>query len=73
MNFNEGDFVKVVMARNDVFSWQVAPSFNVKIVSRPRDTGDVWEFEVLLCEGYIYLAINPQCSEFVGLETHESH
>lgn len=72
MRFNKLDCVTVVMARNDVFSWQVSTRFNARIEYVPGSTGDLWQFAVVLEKGYVLLAINPCSSEFVGLEEYHS-
>lgn len=73
MNFNVGDFVTVVMSNNAVFAWQTSPRFGAEITYTPCDTGDLWQFKVLLVHGYVHLKINPCCAVFVGLEVHDSH
>ena len=71
MHFNEGDFVTVTMARNNVFPWQTSPRFCAKIIQCPYGTGDLWHLSILLPVGMVHLAINPISSEFVSMEIHE--
>ena len=61
--FNEGDFVWVVMARNDCFGFQKSPRFVAKILHRPQDTGDIWYFTRFGMD----IAINPMSADFIGL------
>ena len=63
----QGDKVYVVMAHNRVFSWQNAPSFEAIVEYTPTAPGDTWHFDV---DGKTII-INPQASDFVGLELIE--
>jgi len=61
--FDEGDFVWVVMTRDDCFEFQKSPRFIAKILHTPSDTGDIWYFSRF----GMRIAINPMSSDFIGL------
>jgi hypothetical protein len=58
------NLVTVTMARNNIFEWQKAPSFQGYLLSSPRGSGDV--FRLLIGEKEILL--NGNSSEFVAME-----
>lgn len=61
--YRENKLCKVVMTRNNVFSWQRSPEFVATLYAQPYDTGDTFKFIV---EG-MHISINPNCSDFVGV------
>lgn len=63
--FNKGDFVWVIMSRNDCFHFQTSnsPQFVAKILYAPQDTGDLWYFTRF---GEV-IAINSMSVDFIGL------
>ena len=65
----EGDIVTVSMSRNNCFAWQSSCQIrHVKVLHTPADVGDLWYFEV---EHLGPFALNPMCSEFIGMELVE--
>ena len=62
-----GRKVRLVFTRNNVFDWQdndLGCTFEAICVYTPCATGDLWRFKV----GEVEIALNPQCSDFVGFE-----
>lgn len=58
-----GDTVQIVMARAEVFDWQLERRFWAEIISMPAATGDL----IYAQTGELVFALNPLHNEFVGM------
>jgi len=67
----EGDIVDVIFTRNDIFDWQESPTIGDCVVTKvPSAAGDTFGFRYTIPDDEIVrdFFINPNCSEFVGIE-----
>ena len=62
-NIEQGDLVFVVMDGNDVFPWQIGPTFQATLIAAPEVAGEAYLLEV---EGR-RIHLNGNSSRFVGL------
>lgn len=65
------DLVDVTFTRNNIFEWQESPTIADCIVTKtPSATGDTFGFRTIdeINEMTRDFFINPNCSEFVGIE-----
>lgn len=66
-----GDIVDVIFTRNNILDWQESPTIGDCIVTKiPFATGDTFGFRYELVDDELIrdFFINPNCSEFVGVE-----
>lgn len=59
----KGDLVTVVMARNDVFPWQVGPSFKAVFRRWPQGPGDTYRLTV----ADTVVELNGNSTDFIAL------
>jgi len=65
---NEGDWVVVIMNRNNIYSFQTSCRFVAKVMSTPSDIGDLWYLKYGENDSTTDITVNPLSSEFIGFE-----
>lgn len=68
MSLKYGSKVRVTMARNDVFSWQMSRTFDAVLISGPAGPGDTYHLKLPSGRGVL---LNGNSQEFVAIHECE--